>query len=145
MTDQHYLDIQGALHFLSAKDQEHAIKYSLPLPDPSWVVATDAQVQAIINPPLTPAQLVVMYEAAAQDLLDATAVSWGYLDCATCITYAGSTVAKFSSDAKAISAWRDAIWTECYAILTSVNAGTMLIPSTTAEFLKLLPPTPSLP
>jgi len=34
--DQHYVDTNGDLHFLSAEDQANAAAQGLPLPDPSW-------------------------------------------------------------------------------------------------------------
>ena len=42
------------------------------------VPATDAQVQAIQNPPLTQAQIIASFELAVQAYLDAQATAWTY-------------------------------------------------------------------
>jgi len=62
----------GGLHFLSEQDHVDALSAGMPLPDPSWTVATDEQAQAISNPPPTPAQLWAAYQAKAQAMLDAS-------------------------------------------------------------------------
>ena len=64
-TDQHYLDPNGGLHFLSAQDQQNALAKGLGLPAANWTVATSAQVSAIQNPPLTAAQIAQAAYAAA--------------------------------------------------------------------------------
>lgn len=64
-TDQYYLDTAGNLHFLSAQDQENAMALGLPLPDPSWAIATAAQVAAVQSPPLTAAQSATASASAA--------------------------------------------------------------------------------
>ena len=45
--DTIYIDAVNILHFLSAQDLENASIYKLPLPDPSWTVATPAQISAV--------------------------------------------------------------------------------------------------
>jgi len=48
--DTYYTDANGELHFLSAEDHANAVAQGWPLPDPSWNVATQAEVDAITQP-----------------------------------------------------------------------------------------------
>jgi len=48
--DTYYIDLSGGLHFLSAEDHANAEAQGLPLPDPSWTVATQTQINAITQP-----------------------------------------------------------------------------------------------
>lgn len=49
-----------------------------------------------------------------QAWLDTTASQNGYDSLASCISYAGSTVAQWNADAVAAHAWRDAVWLACF-------------------------------
>lgn len=105
---------------------------------PNLTAITDAQAQAILNPPLTPAQIRTQFTEAAQNLLDQTAQTQGYDDMLSLISYVDSTNATFKAQALVGSAWRDAVWTEGYSILAQFQAGQIAQP-TLAAFLAMLP------
>lgn len=75
---------------------------------------------------------------AVQRHLDATAQSRGYDGILSACTYATSGVAKFAAEGQACLAWRDAVWSACYAILDDVQAGRRSAP-TIDGLLKELP------
>jgi hypothetical protein len=72
-TDQHYIDAEGGLHFLSAQDCENATSLGLSLPDPTWVVATPDQIVAALSP--TAEKQWTAYQAQAREALDASDVT----------------------------------------------------------------------
>lgn len=112
----------------------------LPPPPPTPTVAP---------PPPTAAQLLAQEiaagEAAAQTLLNTGARSWGYDSLLSAASYVTSQVPQFAADAKALIAWRDALWPAAYAIETAVQAGTQTMPATAAAFVALLPQLPARP
>lgn len=54
--------------------------------------------------------------ASVQNWLDTTAKENEYDNAERCISYAGSTNETYAADAKAMSAWRDALWPAFYAM-----------------------------
>jgi len=76
--------------------------------------------------------------AAVQRHLDATARKRLYDGILSLCSYATSTDPKFGAEGQAGVAWRDAVWSACYAIMAEVQAGTRPIP-TEAELLAELP------
>lgn len=94
---------------------------------------------------LAAAPTVSEYEDAVQALLDATAKQRNYDGIQSACTYAASTNAQFKAEAEASIAWRDAIWTACYAELAAVQGSNMAQPSIDsflAGMPKLTWPTP---
>lgn len=57
------------------------------------------------------------YDAAINAYIEAAAKAKGYESGAALASYAGSGIKQWASDAKAYVKWRDAVWTEAYAIL----------------------------
>lgn len=53
---------------------------------------------------------------AVQAWLDSEAARNGYDSIASCVSYADSTVTRYREDAIAAIAWRDAVWSACYAM-----------------------------
>lgn len=67
------------------------------------------------EPPLpTLADAAAALAAAVQTWLDTTAQGNGYDSLASCISYRGSSIAQWSTDADAALAWRDAVWQACF-------------------------------
>ena len=109
------------------------------------VPATDAQVQAIQNPPLTQAQIIASFEIAVQVYLDAQAAAWNYESVLSAASYANSTVTQFKNEALALIAWRDAVWSACYAAEAGIIAGTQPMPASAQAFIATLPAAPARP
>jgi hypothetical protein len=99
-------------------------------------------------PPAAPepkAPTVADFEVAVQGWLDQTAKAWQYESILSAASYAASTVPKFKAEAAALIAWRDAVWSACYATMDAVQAGTQAAPATTAALLASLPTAPGRP
>jgi len=80
-----------------------------------------------------------MYETAVQAWLDGTAKAKGYDTALSCATYQTSANATFAAEAKAMIAWRDAVWGACYTDLAAIQAGTMAMPVSPQAFITSLP------
>lgn len=89
-------------------------------------------------PPPTTEQVIASYTAAVQKHLDDTAKQRGYDGILSACTYATSTNAQFSAEGQAAVAWRDAVWTACYATLAAVESGAAVVP-TIDELISVLP------
>ncbi len=77
--------------------------------------------------------------ADIQAWLDATAAQNGYDSLASCISYAGSTVAQWDADAVAAHAWRDAVWLACFQWQQSASTNPPATFPTSAEVIAQLP------
>ena len=78
------------------------------------------------------------FQSAIQAYVDGTAKAKSYEDGNSCASYASSTNEQWAAEAAAFIAWRDSVWTYCYAELAKVEAGTREQPSIEA-FLGELP------
>jgi hypothetical protein len=87
----------------------------------------------------TEAQIVAAYMAAVQRHMDARAISFGYDNLISVITYAEEpAVARYQAEGQAFRAWRSACWATCEAMLAAVKAGTRPAP-THEELIAELP------
>ncbi|MHB1125246.1 MAG: hypothetical protein ACYC0T_21360 [Ramlibacter sp.] len=75
---------------------------------------------------------------AIQRLLDSTAQAHGYDHIVSVISYAGSSIPKWSAEGTRAKAWRDECWFKAYEIQEAVKAGTMPLP-TVEEVLAQMP------
>lgn len=78
------------------------------------------------------------FQVAIQLHVDVTAQSRNYGDGNSLAGYVNSTVPKWSAEATAFVAWRDAVWVYSYAELDKALGGQRPIP-TIADFLAELP------
>jgi hypothetical protein len=78
------------------------------------------------------------YVSSIAAMMDAKAIDRRYDSALSLATYIGSTNAQWAAEALAFVAWRDQVWTYCYAELEKVQSGTRTQP-TVAEFLAELP------
>lgn len=86
------------------------------------------------------AQIVAAYMAAVQQHMDARAVTFGYDNLISVITYAEEpAVARYQAEGQAFRAWRSACWHTCEQMLAAVIAGERSAP-THDELLAELPP-----
>lgn len=92
---------------------------------------------AVDKPTLIPT--VEYFNDATQNKLDSFAQSWGYDSLISAISYVNSTNTQYKTEAEALIAWRDAVWTKAYTI----EAGTL--PATVNDFLIQLPAAPARP
>jgi len=92
-----------------------------------------------------PAPTVTDFENAVQAWLDAGAKAWRYESILSAASYANSTVPQFAAEAHALIAWRDQVWSSCYATLASVQAGTQATPASPADLIATLPAQPTHP
>lgn len=103
------------------------------------VVMTPDEVSSHLNPAPTTEQLVSEFRASIQRHLDAAAVTAGYDDIKTAVTYAEEpAVPKFQAEGQAFRAWRSVVWDYSYAQLDAVLAGEREQPTIEA-FLAELP------
>ena len=70
--------------------------------------------------PTTDQQLATL-QAGVQQWLDSTAKANGYDSIASCCSYYNSGVVQWAADAKAATAWRDAVWQACYAQSAAIS------------------------
>lgn len=89
---------------------------------------------------LTEAQVVAAYMAAVQQHMDERAVTFGYDNLISVITYAEEpAVARYQTEGQAFRAWRSSCWYACEQMLAAVKSGGRPAP-THAELLDELPP-----
>lgn len=74
----------------------------------------------------------IAYVNAVQARLDAEARTRRYDSILSACTYATSTVAKFRAEGQACVDWRDAVWSQCYALLAQVQSGATPAPTVEA-------------
>ncbi len=78
-------------------------------------------------------------KADVQAWLDSTAGQNGYDSLASCISYAGSTIAQWNADAAAASKWRDAVWQACFQWQHSASASPPSTFPTSEQVIAQLP------
>jgi hypothetical protein len=94
------------------------------------VAMTEDEVEAHINPSITPEQLTQQAKAAVYDLLDQTAQQYDYCNFAEVAQFLNSGIWK--AEAESLIAWQDAVWIKAYELLKE--------PITTADdFVAQLP------
>jgi hypothetical protein len=79
------------------------------------VAMTQDEVEAHLNPPITPEQLVQLAKSSVYVLLDKTAQQYDYRNFAEVAQFVNSNVWK--AEAGSLIAWQDAVWTKCYELL----------------------------
>jgi hypothetical protein len=84
------------------------------------------------------APTVTQYTAAIQAMLDTKAQERHYDGILSACTYATSSVPSFAAEGQACVDWRDAVWSESYALMAQVEGGTLAQP-TIAGLLAMLP------
>lgn len=104
------------------------------------IITADANGFPVLSDPPAPtqAQIIASYTDAVQKHLDGTAKSKGYDGILSACTYATSTNAKFAAEGQACVAWRDAVWSTCYATLAAVESGAAVMP-TVEDLIAVLP------
>lgn len=105
---------------------------------------------AVMSSPDTPvvvpteAEITAGYMGAVQQHMDAVAVSFGYDNLISVISYADEPlVPRYQAEGVAFRAWRSACWARCETLLAQVKAGEIATP-TYAEMIALLPSAPTL-
>lgn len=102
------------------------------------VAITEAEVDALRNPPEMPEQTIARLEAALDSHLDSVANSYRYDSIRTMVTYDGDPHPKFDAEGKAAKAWRSACYALSIQIMDDVIAGNRPVP-TEAELLAEMP------
>jgi hypothetical protein len=141
-SDTWYKDNNNAIYFLSAGDLQRIVNGSPSPIKNSWVVITEEEAMAILNPPYNPTQeeTVTNITNALQSALDAGAQAWGYNDIVTAASYAASSNVQYAADAQALIMWRDAVWSWALPLLPNIPLG-----ETPQEFMVNMPQQPSQP
>lgn len=98
-----------------------------------WLV-----VDGVITEPPVPPITVDEIVAAMESLFDTTAQSRRYDNRITCALRAGY-AGPFQAEGLAFASWMDSCNAAAYQMLAQVQAGTMVMPATTATALALLP------
>lgn len=82
------------------------------------------------EPVLPPSRWGEMFRSAIQRHLDAAAVTAGYDDIKTAVTYAEeSAVPKFQAEGLALRAWRSRVWDYCFEQIAAMQTGQRELPS----------------
>lgn len=90
----------------------------------------------------TEAEVIAGYMAAVQKHMDARAVTFGYDNLLSVISYAEEpSVARYQNEGLAFRTWRSQCWAKCESVLAAVKAGQRVAP-TDAELLAELPAAP---
>lgn len=79
---------------------------------------------ALLPAPPTVEDIVVRFLPQLQAWIDGIAKQNGYDTALSCISYVGSSVAQWDADAKAMLAYRDALWTWAYSQQATLAAMT---------------------
>lgn len=95
------------------------------IPDGTDIQSVHWNGTAIIpNPSPTLEETISIISSEIQSALDAGAQKWNYQDLATAASYANSTIPQYAADAKALIAWRDAVWSWAIPQFATIVAGT---------------------
>lgn len=95
-----------------------------------------------LPPAVSEAQIVAAYMAVVQRHMDAHAVTFGYDNLVSVISYAEEpSVPRYQDEGKAFRAWRSLCWLRCEEVLGEVRAGERPAP-TDDELISLLPEAP---
>jgi hypothetical protein len=124
-----YKDINNKVHVI-----DENFKHLLPQ---GCVEITQAEANAILNPPPTFEQSVQLFENAIQQHLDDAARLKGYDNITNACSYAGAPN-PFQAEAQSFITWRGNVWAYCYAELAKVQNGTIPLP-TIAQIIAELP------
>ncbi len=108
---------------------------------PGWKVQNNQLIPPPPAAPPTQAEQLAALEIAVQQYLDQKAQAKGYDSAASCISYLSSSNTTWAADAKAMNAWRDAVWGFCFTNEAAVKAGTTTMPTAT-ELIAALPVAP---
>ena len=98
----------------------------------NWVNLSYQSGAIVATPAAAPssAQLQAAITTAVQAQLDATAVAHGYDDVLSACSYAAQPAGSpFQAEGLAFLTWRSAVWTQAYATLAAVEAGTAQLPT----------------
>lgn len=107
-----------------------------------WAICPDhIGIGMDINTP-APGLTAEDFTVAVQAHLDAVARAKNYDSILSCASYAASTNSTFSAEAVQAIAWRDAVWTYCYAQLADVQANSRSMPVSEAALIAELPSAP---
>lgn len=138
----YFKDQNGGLHFLSAEDVANGAESLLPGGCNS---ISDADAEAIQNPPQSADQIVSIYMAAIQKALDSGAQSWGYDDLRAAASYVGDPYPRFNAEAVALRDWRSAVWVWAGIEEAAIKAGNKALPTPVAAFVAQMPAIPERP
>lgn len=101
-----------------------------------------AEQDALLSAAPDESTLVAGYMAAVQNHMDGHAVSFGYDNLVSVISYAEeSAVPRYQAEGIAFRAWRSLCWQRCEEVLGEVKAGARPAP-THEELIALLPNSP---
>lgn len=112
---------------------------------PDYVLATQQQIDAVVNPVKTQDEIIASFEYSVQKWLDAFAQTWGYYSVVSAASYYSSTNSQFQKEAVAIISWRDAVWVSIANILAAIKSGASPMPASSDLFIAMLPQPPQRP
>lgn len=104
-----------------------------------WVELTEAEIDAVLNPPKSTEQLLAEYERAVESHVNATARAKGYNNIDSIAKYLvdGN---PFKAEAEALSIWTASVWTTAHTMLNDWQNGGG--EPTLEEVIAALPPAP---
>jgi hypothetical protein len=99
---------------------------------------TAEEISSYVQP--TQADTISSISSEIASILDKGAKAWGYDSIVSAVSYATSTNFQYAADAKALSDWRDAVWSWAISAFPRVVAG-----QDPSEFLVNIPQQPIQP
>lgn len=128
--------------YITPNNQLHDDADGFALTLPSWpkdaCIATQAEIDAILNPPETPEQIIARLESVIESHIDFVIKSMGYVSLERLVVYQNSTNAKWKAEALGAPVWVTAIWETALSIMNDVQSGLREVP-TEDELLALMP------
>jgi hypothetical protein len=104
---------------------------------PDMIPLTDDEMESLMNPPKSLAQIKAEITGAIQNRLDLFARERGYDSILSACTYATSTIPVFASEGQYCVDARDNTWSAAYVILTDCLTGKRTLPSVEDVLLEL--------
>jgi hypothetical protein len=93
----------------------------------------------VVPPAPTEGQIVAGYMGDVQRHMDATAVTFGYDNLLSVVSYADeAAVPRYQTEGQAFRAWRSKVWAHCEQVKADVDAGTRTAP-TSEQLISELP------
>jgi hypothetical protein len=132
------MDIFETIEPFDARTHRQATTYT-DTPDPD-----NDRIKRVWNVELIPledlaATLKAQVAEAVQRHLDAAVAERNYSSAAAAVSYVGDPNPHWDAEARAVLAWRSAVWTACFAALDAVMTGERP-PLTPEEMIAELPP-----
>ena len=101
-----------------------------------WVLLTDEEYNAFLNPSKTREEIKEEYSAAIQNMLDSKAKELGYDNIISACSYAGYQN-EFQDESILLGMWRSSVWSKTYAIFADADSSLRELPTIDSMLIEL--------